>query len=109
MATTPDVGKASNHIAGDFRMLAEHAEELLRATTSATSENVRMAREHLDSSLHNARRHLEDAHAQAAERARAAIASATTYARERPYQVIAAAVLLGATVGLLSALRRRRD
>lgn len=104
-----DIGKARDHIASDFRSLANHAEELLRATTSMTGDSVKVAREQLNASLRQARAHLDDAHAHAMERARVAVGTAVGYVRERPYQTLAIAVLLGLAVGIASAASRRRD
>lgn len=102
-----DVGLARDRIASDFRSLANHAEELLRATTSMTGDSVKVARDQLDGSLRQARAHLDDVHAQAMERARQAVGTAAGYVRERPYQTLAIAVLLGLAVGIASAASRK--
>lgn len=103
------MSQARENIATDFRSLANHAEELLKATTSMTGDSVKTAREQLSASLRQARAHLDDAQAQALQRARAAMVTAVDYVRERPYQALAVAVLLGLAVGVASAATRRRD
>lgn len=104
-----DVGKARDQIATDFRSLASHAEELLRATTSMTGDNIREAREQLDASLRQARSHLDEAQARAMERTRAAVGATVHYVRERPYQTLAAAAVVGLIVGLAVTASRRHD
>jgi ElaB/YqjD/DUF883 family membrane-anchored ribosome-binding protein len=94
---------AGTRVASDFRSLATHAEELLKATKTATGDSVEHARQRLTDSLTQAREHLA-ADTLLARGREAAIATGT-YARQHPWQILAAALAVGLVFGLLS----RRD
>ncbi len=101
------LGKASNGLTSDFRALANHAEDLLKATADITSGKVKSAREQLDASLSEAQSRLESAQEESLEIARAAVARSVEYARERPYQTAAIATLLGLAIAGLWYSRRK--
>ncbi len=90
--------KASNGLATDFRALAGHAEDLLKATADITTGKVKSAREQLDVSLGEAQRRLASAQEQSVDFASAAVNRSVEYARERPYQTAAIATTLLALV-----------
>ncbi|MDP9142718.1 MAG: DUF883 family protein [Pseudomonadota bacterium] len=92
------LSKASNGLASDFRALAGHAEDLLKATADITTGKVKSAREQLDASLSEAHSRLESAQDQSLEVAKAAVTRSVEYARERPYQTAAIATLLGLAI-----------
>lgn len=97
-----DLNAAGARIAEDFRALTTHAEELLKATKSASGEGVEMARKHLTESLKQAKDRAMDAESHAFERGKAALDATSGMVRERPWQALAAAVLLGAVLGCLA-------
>lgn len=90
--------KASNGLATDFRALAGHAEDLIKATADITTGKVKTAREQLDASLGEAQRRLESAQAESMDLATTAVNRSVEYARERPYQTAAIATTLLALV-----------
>ena len=106
---SPDFDTARDRLTGDFRLLAQHAEELLQATKSIAGENVQSAREHLVASLDNVRSHVGAAHDQFVDHARAAATASMNYVRERPYQTLAAVLALGLIAGFIGAAQRKRQ
>lgn len=102
------VGEARDNLAGDFRSLAEHAEALLKATTSASGEGLDRLRDELKSSLNTARERFEQAEAYGIERGKAALQATEQMVRDRPWQVLAVATLVGVVVGCLAAAGRGR-
>lgn len=109
MKTLPasnDVSAARERLAADFNALVAHAEELLHATTTLSSEGVDAARQRLTQSIQQVREQIGPARDRALERSRLAVDEAMRYARERPWQTAAAVVLLGLFVSLLTSSRR---
>ncbi|HEY1077218.1 MAG TPA: hypothetical protein VGE51_11065 [Fontimonas sp.] len=92
------LSKASNGLATDFRALAGHAEDLVKATADITTGKVKSAREQLDASLGEAQRRLEAAQEESLDLATAAVSRTVDYVRERPYQTAAIATTLLALV-----------
>lgn len=104
MMSTPrnDLNAAGNRIAEDFRTLTAHAEELLKATKSASGDGVEIARKHLADSLKQAKDRALDAESRAIERGKAALDATGEMVRDRPWQALAAAVLIGAAIGCVA-------
>lgn len=100
------IGEARDNLAGDFRSLAEHAEALLKATTSASGEGLDRLRDELKASLHTARERMEQAEAYGIERGKAALKRTERLVHERPWQVLAVAVFAGAVLGCLASSGR---
>lgn len=98
MSRLSSFDKASNGLATDFRALAGHAEDLLKATADITTGKVKSAREQLDASLGEAQRRLESAQEQSVDLATTAVNRSVEYARERPYQAAAIATTVLALV-----------
>lgn len=92
------ISKAGNGIAKDFQALANHAEELLKATADITSSKVKSARDQLDASLSEAQGHIESAQEYSIDLANAAVDRSVAFIRERPYQAAAIAGLVGLAV-----------
>jgi ElaB/YqjD/DUF883 family membrane-anchored ribosome-binding protein len=90
---------SSDKLLHDFRSLATHAEQLLRATAEVSGETVANAREKLGEQLKAAREELGDLQGEALERARRMAATADTYVHERPWPAIAAALAVGVLIG----------
>lgn len=102
---TSQLADAGNRVAADFRTLASHAEELLKATKAATGDTVETARKQLSETLSQARSSFSGMEADLMARGRQAVAATSSYARAHPWQLVAAAV----AVGLLIALIARGD
>lgn len=105
MNHTSQLADAGTRVAADFRTLATHAEELLKATKAATGDTVETARKQLSESLSQARSSFSSMETDLLARGREAVAATSTYARAHPWQMVAAAV----AVGLLIALIARGD
>jgi len=93
------VSGASQKLLHDFRSLATHAEQLLRATAEVSGDGVAAAREKLGEHLKTAREELGELQGEALERARRAAAAADSYVHERPWPAIAAALAVGVLIG----------
>ena len=106
LAATQDVTTAREHLSSDFQSLVNHAEELLLATTTLSSEGVDLARQKLSQSLQQVRTQVAPMRDAAIERARAAASTATTYAKENPWQTAAVVVLAALAIGFVSRLGR---
>lgn len=107
LSATTDISAARERLASDFSSLISHAEELLQATTTLSGESVDMARQRLTDSIEQVKSQIGPARDYAIEKARMAVDQAVTYARERPWQVVAAAVLVGLFVSFISSGSRR--
>lgn len=83
----------------DLRSLATHAEELLKAATSLSGEEVQQTREKLQESLQQTRQYLEQRHGRAREKAKQMAAATDQYAHERPWRFALGGVALGVLLG----------
>ncbi|MDP9140291.1 MAG: DUF883 family protein [Pseudomonadota bacterium] len=95
------IGKARSYLAADLRSLVTHSEQLLQATVTASGDGIDKARSKLSESLSQAKSQLASLETEAIERGRAALDTTTGLVRERPWQALAIAVLIGAIVGYL--------
>ena len=85
----------------DLRNVAADAEALLAATAGDATERVREARQQATSSLKKARARLEVWEGQMKDRAVASAREVDQYVHDRPWQAVAAALGVGAVIGLL--------
>jgi ElaB/YqjD/DUF883 family membrane-anchored ribosome-binding protein len=95
------IGEARGYLAADLRSLVTHSEQLLQATVAASGDGIDKARSKLGESLSRARSQLAALETQAVERGRAALDVTTGMVRERPWQALAIAALIGAIAGYL--------
>ena len=103
MATaSKDIDKARKRISSDFSALATHAEDLLKATASASGDGVDKARAQLKDSLQTIRTQLESVESAAIDQGKAAINATSEMVRDKPWQTIAIAVAVGVVVGCLT-------
>src|ERR1700741_951687 len=100
--------EAREKLVSDFRALATHAEELMKATSSLSGETVVAMREKLTDSLRSAKQQLWNLEAQGLDQARRALVSTDRYVHEKPWQAIGAALLVGLFLGAGGAGARRR-
>ena len=89
----------------DLKSVAASAEALLAATAGDASERVRDARRRAGETLDKARARLAEFEEDLKERATAAAHEVDDYVHENPWPAIAAAVGIGALIGLLLARR----
>jgi ElaB/YqjD/DUF883 family membrane-anchored ribosome-binding protein len=89
----------------DMRVVISDAEELLRATASQAGEQISVARERIQDSLHQAKVKLAEADAIVRERARQAARYTDEYVRENPWRAIGVAAGIGLALGVMLARR----
>ena len=85
----------------DMRLVISDAEELLRATASQAGEQIAVARERIQDSLHQAKVKLAEADAVVRERARQAARYTDDYVHENPWRAIGVAAGIGLLLGLM--------
>ncbi len=105
--TVDEVGEDADKLKADFRALATHAEELMKVTASLSGEGIQAIREKVAASLRAARDTLDQAREKAVEQAKAAAQATDTFVRQRPWQAVAAALVIGVALGLIGGSRRR--
>ena len=103
----PSPGQASDKVISDFRSLAVHAQDLLRATASFSGDGVSAAREKLMESIKDAGDQIKEAQEFAMDQTRRAAQATDNFVHARPWQSIAAALLVGMLLGAVSAGGRR--
>ena len=84
----------------DLKLVAADAEALLAATAHDASERVREARQRASESLGKARVRLEGFERDVKDRAMAGAREVDRYVHDNPWPAVAAAVAIGALVGL---------
>jgi ElaB/YqjD/DUF883 family membrane-anchored ribosome-binding protein len=89
----------------DMRVVISDAEELLRATASQAGEQISVARERIQDSLHQAKVKLAEADAIVRVRARQAARYTDEYVRENPWRAIGVAAGIGLALGVMLARR----
>jgi ElaB/YqjD/DUF883 family membrane-anchored ribosome-binding protein len=89
----------------DMRTVISDAEELVRATANQAGEQIAVARERIQDSMHEAKVKLAEAEAIVRERAREAARYTDEYVRENPWRAIAVAAGIGLVLGLVLARR----
>lgn len=106
--TMEATAEAREKLVSDFRMLATHAEELMKATSSLSGDTVVAMREKLNDSLRNAKQQLWNMEAQTLDQARKALVTTDRYVHEKPWQAIGAALLVGLFLGAFGSSGGRR-
>ncbi len=106
LPSTADVSAARESLNSDFMALVSHAEDLLKATTSLSSEGADIARAKLNESLQAVKNQLGPVRDAAMERTKAAVDTAVTYARDRPWQTAAIVVLTALAIGFIGSFGR---
>ena len=99
------MNKETQAISDDMGQLAEHARDLMAATTDVAGEKVGEARKRLAAALERGKEIYGRVKAKAVEGAKAADEAV----HEHPYQAIAIGVGVGAIIGFLVARRCSRS
>ena len=86
----------------EVQTLAGHAQDLMHATTSISTESVAAAREKLRQSLGVAGDSIKKLQAGALDRGRKVAEQTDTYVHENPWQAIAIGMVAGLALGLAS-------
>lgn len=89
----------------DMKTVIADAENLLRATASQAGEQIAVARERIQDSLHQAKVKLAEAEVVVRERARQAARYTDEYVHDNPWQAIGVAAGIGLLLGILLARR----
>jgi ElaB/YqjD/DUF883 family membrane-anchored ribosome-binding protein len=99
--------EARDKLVSDFRSLATHAEDLMKATSSLSGDTITAMREKLNDSLRSAKQQLWNLEAQGLDQARRAMVSTDRYVHEKPWQAVGAALLVGLFLGAVGTGSRR--
>ena len=89
----------------DMRTVISDAENLLRATANQAGEQIAVARERIQDSLHQAKVKLAEAEAVVRERAAQAARYTDEYVHDNPWHAIGVAAGIGLLLGILLARR----
>ena len=94
------VGEARSRFISDLQALAGHAQELLQATTTISTEGVAAARQKLGQSLDVAGESIKKFQADTLDRGRKVAQQTDSYVHENPWQAIAIGMVAGLALGL---------
>lgn len=97
-----DTGNIRDRFVEEVQTLASHAQELMQATTTISTDSVTAAREQLRQSLSVAGESIKKFQAEALQRGRKAVEQTDTYVHENPWQAIAIGMVAGLALGLAS-------
>ncbi|HUP96101.1 MAG TPA: DUF883 family protein [Burkholderiales bacterium] len=89
----------------DMRTVISDAENLLRATANQAGEQIAVARERIQDSLHQAKVKLAEAEAVVRERAAQAARYTDEYVHDNPWHAIGVAAGIGLLLGIILARR----
>jgi ElaB/YqjD/DUF883 family membrane-anchored ribosome-binding protein len=89
----------------DMRTVISDAENLLRATANQAGEQITVARERIQDSMHQAKVKLAEAEAVLRERAAQAARYTDEYVHDNPWHAIGVAAGIGLLLGILLARR----
>jgi ElaB/YqjD/DUF883 family membrane-anchored ribosome-binding protein len=92
-------------LATEMKAIIADAEELLKATASATGERIHAARERAESSLKTARERLANLDDAAMAQVKEVAKSADDYVREHPWGAVGIAAVAGVLLGVLISRR----
>ncbi|MBI4489565.1 MAG: DUF883 domain-containing protein [Deltaproteobacteria bacterium] len=88
----------------DFKVLANDAEELLKATANQAGERITAARKRIEQSLEEGKKTLSEAENAFVDKTREMAKAADDYVRQNPWNALGIAAGVGLVLGLL--LRR---
>lgn len=106
---TPDHSQSHNStmdkVSTEFSHFLSDIEDLVKASTSVTGEELEQVRAKINDSISAAKASINHTSATVSGAAKKSAAVANTYAHEKPWQVIAASALVGIVFGALLARR----
>lgn len=85
----------------EIQALAGHAQDLMQATTTISSDTVTAAREQLRQSLDTAGESIKKFQSETVERGRKVAQQTDTYVHENPWQAIAIGMVAGLALGIV--------
>ncbi len=99
------VRKAASGISNEFQNFLCDIEDLFKATTSLTGDDLARAKAKLGARIEAAKESIEDASDNVAQRARRTAAMSNNYVHEQPWTVIGAGAAVSFLLGYLIARR----
>lgn len=102
--TTP-AAAAPSGVAREFHSFIADVEDLLKATTNLSGEDLNRAKAKLNQRIASAKSTIEDMGESIADRARKTAETTNTYVHEQPWNAIGAGAAVGLLVGYLLARR----
>ena len=94
-----------NGLVDDMSGVLTDAEDTLKRASAETGDRARELRSQVESKLRSAKGRLQDFQGEAMDRAKAAASVTDDYVRDRPWQVMGVAAIIGVAIGLM--LNRR--
>jgi len=101
----PATDAAPSGITQEFRNFVADIEELIKASTSLTGDDLARAKANLYARVAAARALVEEMPAAVSDRARNTVKAADGYVREQPWQSIGVTAAVGLLIGFLLARR----
>ena len=99
------IDSARNKLSGDFGSVVKDIEDLLKATSGQTGEQLAGVRARVSQSLENLKDELEHAERATIAQARRAAGQVDHYAHDNPWQSIGIAAGVGFLVGMIVSRR----
>jgi ElaB/YqjD/DUF883 family membrane-anchored ribosome-binding protein len=96
---------AREQLAADLKSIIADADELLKATASATGDRIHAARARAEESLRSARERLANLDDAALAQVKEVAKSADEYVREHPWGAVGVAAVAGLLLGVLISRR----
>jgi ElaB/YqjD/DUF883 family membrane-anchored ribosome-binding protein len=97
----PAADAASSGITQEFRNFVADMEDLIKAITSLTGDDLARAKANLSARVDAARAFVEEMPGAISDRARNTVKVADGYVRERPWQAIGITAAVGLLIGVL--------
>lgn len=101
----PVTSAGREHLADDMKSIIADAEELLKATASATGERISAARARAEESLRSARERLANLDDAALAQVKEVAKTADDYVHEHPWGAVGIAAVAGLLLGVLISRR----
>ena len=98
-------GSGREQLAADMKTVIADAEELLKATASATGDRILAARARAEESLRSARERLANLDDAALQHVKEVAKSADDYVHEHPWGAVGVAAVAGLLLGVLISRR----
>jgi len=100
------VAPGKNTVASEYHNFLSDIEDLIKATTSLTGEDLVHAKAILSARIHAAKESVEEAGSAIADKARKSAAATNSYVHENPWQSIGIGAALGLILGVVVARRK---
>ena len=103
-AATAD--RAPSGVSGEFQNFIADVEDLIKATTSLTGQDLARAKEKLSERVAAARKSVEGIGGEIADQARGGAKTTNSYVHEHPWQAVGIGAALGLLLGVTLARRK---